>query len=99
MRIVSADEAAILYKLYHREAFGVRGILEAELFRGFPPNDLERLRDVLKALVADKVVIAKQTGRGRRIALGSTRWEAVYDQLKRYYDFLPTRVGTGKVLR
>jgi hypothetical protein len=99
VRTVSADEAAISYKLYHREAFGVRGILEAELLRGFPPNDVERLRGALNGLVADKIVTARKTGKGRRIALGSTRWDAVYDQLKRFYDFLPSRAGTGKVLR
>ena len=89
MRDISRDEAAILYKLYRRKVFGKHHMLEDNLLRGFPPDQIAALKGAMERLKRDGTVVRKSTKHGRAVYLPPKLGREIYEQLKKHYPFLP----------
>ena len=89
MRDISKDEAAILYKLYRHRVFGKRHMLEDNLLRGFPPDQIATLRRALETRRREGTVLRKSTKHGPAVYLPPKLGREIYEQLKKYYPFLP----------
>ena len=89
MRDISRDEAAILYKLYRHKVFGKHHILEDNLLRGFPPDQIAALGGALEGLKRDGTVSCKSTKHGPAVYLPPKLGREIYEQLKKRYPFLP----------
>ena len=89
MRIFSREEASILYKLYRHRVFGKHHMLEDNLLRGFPTDQIATLRGALERLKRDGTVLRKSTKHGPAVCLPPTLGREIYEQLKKHYPFLP----------
>ncbi|HLE54495.1 MAG TPA: hypothetical protein VI999_04560 [Thermoplasmata archaeon] len=89
MRDLSRDEASILFKLYRHKVFGKHHMLEDNLFRGFPPNQIANLREALETLKREGTVLRKSTKHGPAVYLPPKFGRQIYEQLKKHYPFLP----------
>ena len=93
MRDISKDEAAILYKLYRHRVFGKHHMLEDNLLRGFPPDQIATLRRALETLKREGTVLRKSTKHGPAVSLPPRLGREIVEQLKKYYPFLPKPAG------
>ena len=89
MRDISKDEAAILYKLYRHRVFGKHHMLEDNLLRGFPPDQIATLRRALETLKREGTVLRKSTKHGPAMYRPPKLGREIYERLKKYYPFLP----------
>ena len=89
MRDISREEASILYKLYRHRVFGKHHMLEDNLLRGFPPDHVASLKGALEKLKRDGTVLRKSTKHGAAVYLPPTLGREIYEQLMKYYPFLP----------
>jgi len=89
LRDISREEASILYKLYRHGVFGKHHMLEDNLLRGFPPDHIGSLKGALEKLKRDGTVVRKATKHGAAVCLPPKLGREIYEQLKKYYPFLP----------
>ena len=89
VRGLTAEEAALMYKLYRRRKFGASHILEDNLLTGYPPDRLADLREALERLKRDGIVMRKSTRHGPAVSIPPPLGKAVYEELRRRYPFLP----------
>ncbi len=64
-------------------------MLEDNLLRGFPPDQIAALRGALENLKRDGTVLRKSTKHGPAAYLPPKLGRDIYEQLKRHYPFLP----------
>ena len=89
MKDISREEASILYKLYRHGVFGKHHMLEDNLLRGFPPDQIAALRGALENLKREGTVLRKSTKHGPAVYLPPKLGRDIYEQLKKHYPFLP----------
>ncbi len=89
MRRLTAEEAAVLLKLYRRRKFGASHILEANLLSGRSPEGLAGLGRALERLKRDGIVLRKSTVHGPAVSIPPSLGKAVYEELRRHHPFLP----------
>lgn len=89
LRDISRDEAAILYKLSRHRVFGKHHMLEDNLLRGFPPDQVAGLREALEGLKRDGIVLRKSTKHGPAVYLPPSLGREIYEELRKRYPFLP----------
>ena len=93
MRDISKGEAAILYKLYRHTVFGKHHMLEDNLIRGFPPDHFATLPRALETRKREGTVLRKSTKHGPAVYRPPKLGREIYEQLKKYYPFLPKPAG------
>jgi hypothetical protein len=64
-------------------------MLEDNLLRGFPPDQIGTLRNALETLKRDGTVLRKATSHGPAVYLPPKLGREIYEQLKKHYPFLP----------
>jgi len=89
VRKLSADEAALMLKLYRRSKFGASHILEDNLLEGFPTDKLDLLRNALKALKKDGILRAKKTKQRDAVSIPPSLGKDIYGDLRKRYPWLP----------
>jgi len=89
LRDISRDEASIFYKLYRHRVFGKHHMLEDNLLRGFPPDQIATLKAALETLKREGTVLRKSTKHGPAVYLPPKLGREIYEQLKKLYPFLP----------
>ncbi len=91
MRGLTAKEARLLFKLYRHEVFGAHHLLEDNVLRGFPSDELGEFRAALEGLKRDGILVPKSTRHGQAVYIPPTLSNELYVELKKYYPFLPRR--------
>jgi len=89
LRDISTEEASILYKLYRHRVFGKHHMLEDNLLRGFPPDQIATLKGALEKLKRESTVLRKSTKHGPAVYLPPKLGREIYEQLRKHYPFLP----------
>ena len=64
-------------------------MLEDNLLRGFPPDQIAALRGALERLKRDGTVVRKSTKHGHAVYLPPKLGREIYEQLRKHYPFLP----------
>lgn len=64
-------------------------MLEDNLLRGFPPDQIATLKGALETLKREGTVLSKSTKHGAAVYLPPTLGREIYEQLKKHYPFLP----------
>ena len=89
MRDLTREEGSILYKLYRHRVFGKHHMLEDNLLRGFPPDQVATLKEAMEKLKREGTVLRKSTKHGPAVYLPPKLGREIYEQLKKHYPFLP----------
>ncbi len=78
-----------MLKLYRRRKFGASHILEDNLLSGFPPDELNILKEALRALKTDGILKAKKSKHGDAVSITPSLGKEVYEELRKWYAWLP----------
>jgi hypothetical protein len=89
VRDLTRAEASLVLKLYRHKRFGAAHMLEDNLLRGFPPDQVGSLRGSLERLKADGIVKPKPTKHGPAAFLDPATTTEIYEQLRKHYSWLP----------
>jgi hypothetical protein len=94
MREITEDEAILLRKLYQARKFGGSHLLEANLLHGIPRDRVDRLRQALRTLKRQGIVIAKATAHGPAVSIPAWLARDVRSGLRKHY---PDLMGPGNL--
>jgi len=64
-------------------------MLEDNLLRGFPPDQIATLKAALEKLKRESTVLRKSTKHGPAVYLPPKLGREIYEQLRKHYPFLP----------
>ncbi len=86
---LTAYESALLLKLYRGGKFGSSHLLEDNLLKGYPSDQLGALRSALNDLKRDGTLSRKSTTHGPAVSIPHSLHREVYEALKAHYPWLP----------
>ncbi len=89
MRGLTAEEAALLFKLYRRGVFGKHHMLEDNALQGFPSDRVGAMRVALNQLKRDGILVQKASGHGRAVSIPPSLGAELYEELRKRYPWLP----------
>ena len=64
-------------------------MLEDDLLRGFPPDQVATLKEAMEKLKREGTVLRKSTKHGPAVYLPPKLGREISEQLKKHYPFLP----------
>ena len=88
MREITQDEAILLRKLYQARKFGGSHLLEANLLHGIPRDRVDYLRQALRTLKRESIVLAKSTAHGPAVSIPAWLARDVHTELRKHYPDL-----------
>lgn len=82
-------KAALLLKMYRGRKFGSSHLLEDNLLKGFPSDEIGALGAALDKLIKEGTLTRKKTAHGDAISIPHPLHREIYEALKKYYPWLP----------
>ncbi len=87
MRRLDKYEAKVCFKLYRQGCFGAGHKLIDTVTSGFPSHELDKVKDAIRALIKDGILVRHPTKHGEAVNIDSKKRLELYETLRAIPDY------------